>query len=106
MLIIQSGIASAYSGIEEVAAIGMPNEKWGERAVLVAKLMNNAEPDLVRQDLMRKFREHVESGEISKWAIPNHIFFVEQLPKTSVGKLDKKAIRKNVLTLKDTSNDR
>lgn len=99
-------IASAYSGIEEVAAIGMPNEKWGERAVLVAKLMNNAEPDLVRQDLMRKFREHVESGEISKWAIPNHIFFVEQLPKTSVGKLNKKAIRKNVLTLKDTSNDR
>ena len=99
-------IASAYSGIEEVAAIGMPNEKWGERAVLVAKLMNNAEPDLVRQDLMRKFREHVELGEISKWAIPNHIFFVEQLPKTSVGKLDKKAIRKNVFTLKDTSNDR
>ena len=99
-------IASLYSGIEEVAAIGIPDEKWGERAVLVAKLSNKALPDIVRQELKRKFQEHVELGEISKWAIPDNIFFVEKLPKTSVGKLDKKAIRKNVLTLNETNNDR
>ena len=99
-------IASSCSNIEEVAAIGIPNEKWGERAVLVVKLLNNANPDLVRKDLMRKFREHFELGEISKWAIPDNIFFVEQLPKTSVGKLDKKVMRKYVLTLNETNNDR
>ena len=99
-------IASSCSGIEEVAAIGIPNEKWGERVVLVVKLLNNAVPDLVRQDLLRKFREHFELGEISKWAIPDNIFFVEQLPKTSVGKLDKKVMRKYVLTLNETNNDR
>lgn len=99
-------IASSCSNIEEVAAIGIPNEKWGERAVLVVKLSNNANPDLVRKDLMRKFREHFELGEISKWAIPDNIFFVEQLPKTSVGKLDKKVMRKYVLTLNETNNDR
>ena len=99
-------IASSCSNIEEVAAIGIPNEKWGERAVLVVKLSNNANPDRVRKDLMRKFREHFELGEISKWAIPDNIFFVEQLPKTSVGKLDKKVMRKYVLTLNETNNDR
>ena len=99
-------IASSCSNIEEVAAIGIPNQKWGERAVLVVKLLNNANPDLVRKDLMRKFREHFELGEISKWAIPDNIFFVEQLPKTSVGKLDKKVMRKYVLTLNETNNDR
>ena len=99
-------IASSCSNIEEVAAIGIPNEKWGERAILVVKLSNNANPDLVRKDLMRKFREHFELGEISKWAIPDNIFFVEQLPKTSVGKLDKKVMRKYVLTLNETNNDR
>jgi len=98
-------IASSCSGIEEVAAIGIPNEKWGERVVLVVKLLNNAMPDLVRQDLLRKFREHVELGEISKWAIPDNILYVEQLPKTSVGKLDKKVIRKNVLNLNEKSDD-
>jgi fatty-acyl-CoA synthase len=98
-------IASSCSGIEEVAAIGIPNEKWGERVVLVVKLLNNAMPDLVRQDLLRKFREHVELGEISKWAIPDNIFYVEQLPKTSVGKLDKKVMRKNVLNLNEKSDD-
>ena len=98
-------IASSCSGVEEVAAIGIPNEKWGERVVLVVKLLNNANPDLVRQDLLRKFREHVELGEISKWAIPDNIFYVEQLPKTSVGKLDKKVMRKNVLNLNEKSDD-
>ena len=98
-------IASSCSGVEEVAAIGIPNEKWGERVVLVVKLLNNAVPDLVRQDLLIKFREHVELGAISKWAIPDNIFYVEQLPKTSVGKLDKKVMRKNVLNLNEKSDD-
>ena len=98
-------IASSCSGVEEVAAIGIPNEKWGERVVLVVKLLNNAVPDLIRQDLLRKFREHVDLGEISKWAIPDNIFYVEQLPKTSVGKLDKKVMRKNVLNLNEKSDD-
>ena len=98
-------IASSCSGVEEVAAIGIPNEKWGERVVLVVKLLNNAVPDLIRQDLLRKFREHVELGEISKWAIPDNIFYVEQLPKTSVGKIDKKVMRKNVLNLNEKSDD-
>ena len=98
-------IASSCSGVEEVAAIGIPNEKWGERVVLVVKLLNNAVPDLIRQDLLRKFREHVELGEISKWAIPDNIFYVEQLPKTSIGKLDKKVMRKNVLNLNEKSDD-
>ena len=36
---------------------------------------------------------YADKGVISKFGIPHKIFFVEQLPKTSVGKIDKKALR-------------
>ena len=36
---------------------------------------------------------YVDKGVMSKYGIPHRILFVEQLPKTSVGKLDKKALR-------------
>ena len=39
-------------------------------------------------------KAYVSKGMISKFAIPQQFKFVEQLPKTSVGKLDKKALRK------------
>jgi fatty-acyl-CoA synthase len=37
----------------------------------------------------------VDIGELSKWATPERIEFVSELPRTSVGKLDKKAMRAN-----------
>jgi len=36
---------------------------------------------------------HVDSGRLSRWAIPDQITFVDEIEKTSVGKLDKKALR-------------
>ena len=90
-------IASSCSGIEDVAAIGVPHATWGERPVLVAQLAKDANPDRVRQDVIAEIQARVDVGELSKWAIPDEVCFVDQLPKTSVGKLDKKVIRKNLL---------
>ena len=90
-------IASSCSGIEDVAAIGTPHEQWGERPVLVAQLAKDAEPDVTRRSVIANIQSRVDAGELSKWAIPDEICFVDQLPKTSVGKLDKKVIRKNLL---------
>jgi fatty-acyl-CoA synthase len=36
---------------------------------------------------------YVDDGTITKWAVPDHYVFVEELPRTSVGKIDKKALR-------------
>jgi fatty-acyl-CoA synthase len=40
--------------------------------------------------------QFVESGRINKWAIPQQVKIVESIPKTSVGKIDKKVIRASV----------
>ncbi|WP_170552411.1 fatty acid--CoA ligase [Ruegeria atlantica] len=91
-------IASACSGVEDVAAIGLPHAKWGERPVLVAQLAENAEPDQVRQVILEEFQSRADMGDLSKWAVPDRIFFVERLPRTSVGKLDKKLLRQEIST--------
>jgi acyl-CoA synthetase (AMP-forming)/AMP-acid ligase II len=94
-------IASSCAGIEDVAAIGLPHPKWGERPVLVAQIVKETDPDLVRRSVKDKIQSRVEVGELSKWAVPDDIIFVAQLPKTSVGKLDKKLIRQDILTRSD-----
>jgi fatty-acyl-CoA synthase len=44
-------------------------------------------------DILKVIHQRVEIGELSKWATPERIEFVSELPRTSVGKLDKKAMR-------------
>ncbi|WP_299665329.1 AMP-binding protein [uncultured Ruegeria sp.] len=94
-------IASSCSGVEDVAAIGLPHAKWGERPVLVAQAAKDADPDLVRLRVIEEIQSRVGAGEISKWAVPDEIVFVDRLPKTSVGKLDKKLVRKDISTRSD-----
>jgi fatty-acyl-CoA synthase len=80
-------------GIAEAAVIGVPDEKWGERpiAFVVRKAAADAQPT---EDAIRKHvADYAESGAISKYAVPDRVHFVDAIPKTSVGKLDKKVIR-------------
>ena len=99
--LILENIASSCYGVEGVAAIGCPNAKWGERPVLAVQIKDNTDRDLVRLNIVEEIQMRVDVGEISKWAIPDEIIFVDHLPKTSVGKLDKKLVRQDVLTRLD-----
>ena len=56
---------------------------------------------LLRLRVMEEIQSRVDAGEISKWAVPDEIIFVARLPKTSVGKLDKKLVRKDISTRSD-----
>jgi len=80
-------------GVQEAAVIGVKDEKWGERpmAFVVCKPDAGLKPEAIRAQLLR----HVESNRISKFAVPeiDRIAFVPELPKTSVGKLNKKVLR-------------
>lgn len=86
-------IASAEPAVAEVAAICVPDSKWGERPVLIVALRPNFETTAARRAILGRLQSAIDAGKISKWALPEHIEFVDALPKTSVGKLDKKRMR-------------
>lgn len=84
---------SQFEPVAEVAVIGVPDEKWGERpaAFVVEKEGFRGK---VNADSLRAFlQKFVEAGHIEKWAIPDQVTVVDALPKTSVGKLNKKLLR-------------
>ena len=84
-------------GVAEAAVIGVPDDKWGERpvALIVARSGTDAAPteDAIRHQVA----SFVERGAVSKYAVPDRVYFVDAIPKTSVGKLDKKLIRARLL---------
>lgn len=88
------GLIGELPDVQECAVVGVKDDKWGERpmAVLVCKERSALSADDVRQHLLR----HVEAKRISRYAVPeeSRISFVTEIPKTSVGKIDKKLIRK------------
>ncbi|VAW30453.1 Medium-chain-fatty-acid--CoA ligase [hydrothermal vent metagenome] len=84
-------LISKHPSVSEVAVVGVPDPKWSERpyAIVVPKVDAEATPEDIRQFL----QQFVDNGTINKWAIPSRIDFVLAIPKTSVGKIDKKRIR-------------
>ena len=84
-------LASKVAGVSEAAAIGVPDPKWGERPLLVIACADAADETVTQ--LHTAFAAAVADGVLSKWAVPDRIEIVAALPKTSVGKLDKKALR-------------
>jgi fatty-acyl-CoA synthase len=81
-----------HPGVAEAAVFGVPDPKWIERplALLVAKPCQAISEEQIRAHL----QGFVDSGIITSYSLPDRIVFVEALPKTSVGKLDKKVMRK------------
>ncbi len=87
-------ILTQHEAVSEVAAIGKPDEKWGERPVAFVVLKEDYINKVTQEELIKHFEKFVTQGVIPKYGVPDEIIFVEQLPKTSVGKLDKKELRK------------
>lgn len=87
-------LISRHPAVREVAVVGVPDPQWGERpfALLVARDGQTLDAKGLKEHL----KPFVEQGHINKWAIPNQIALVTEIPKTSVGKLDKKRIRLDI----------
>jgi fatty-acyl-CoA synthase len=75
-----------HPSVADAAVIGVPDERWQERplAAVVLKPGASATPDELRAHL---------AASVAKWWLPERWAFVDELPKTSVGKQDKKLMR-------------
>src|ERR1700733_8047298 len=80
-------------GVAECAVIGVKDDRWGERPLALIVRDPKTAPPVSEEDIKAHVLSYGEKGEISKFAVPQKILFVESLAKTSVGKFDKKALR-------------
>ena len=76
----------AHPKVKEAAVIGIRDEKWGERPLACVVPEHGAD---LKADDIRAFLD----GRVAKWWIPESIEFIEEVPKTSVGKFSKKTLR-------------
>ncbi|MBO0840707.1 MAG: long-chain fatty acid--CoA ligase [Sciscionella sp.] len=76
----------AHPSVAEAAVIGIPDQKWQERPLVavVLKEGETATPEQLREFL---------AGKVAGWQLPENWTFVAEVPKTSVGKFDKKRLR-------------
>jgi fatty-acyl-CoA synthase len=83
------GELMAHDDVLEAAVIARPDEKWNERPL--ACVVRKEGSSLSAGDL----REHL-SARVAKWWIPEEFAFIDEVPKTSVGKFDKKVLRQQL----------
>jgi fatty-acyl-CoA synthase len=87
-------ILSNHEAVSEAAAIGVPDEKWGERPIIIVVLKEDFKESIKEDDLLAVFKKEYETGNLPKYGIPDKIVFTDTIAKTGVGKLDKKVLRK------------
>jgi fatty-acyl-CoA synthase len=76
----------AHPDVIEAAVIGVPDPRWDERPMACVVLKPGAAITVTE---LRRFL----ADRVAKWWIPERWAFIDEIPKTSVGKFDKKALR-------------
>ncbi|MFE9567010.1 long-chain fatty acid--CoA ligase [Streptomyces sp. NPDC006692] len=77
----------AHPEVAEAAVVAVPDDKWGERPLATVVLKPGATADYTA---LKAFL----AGKIAKWQLPERWALIDAVPKTSVGKFDKKVIRR------------
>ncbi len=79
----------AHPDVAEAAVVAVPDDKWGERPLATVVLKEGSTADFAT---LRTYL--AEEGGVAKWQLPERWTVIESVPKTSVGKFDKKVLRR------------
>ncbi len=88
----------AYPKIMEAAVIGLVHPKWDERPVAYAVPKPEFKGQITQEEVIDFLRD-----KVAKWWLPDEIRFIDEVPKTSVGKFDKKLLRANAAPIKESA---
>ncbi|QII29181.1 fatty acid--CoA ligase [Stenotrophomonas maltophilia] len=84
-------IIALHPAVSEVAVIGISDTKWGERPLPLVVRQDGS--DVTEAEIIELVAARSRSGDISRYAIPDRVSFVDSLERTSVGKINKKKLR-------------
>jgi len=87
-------ILAQHEAVREVAVIGMPDDKWGERPLALVVPGDSAPGE---RELIAFVKGFVDSGRLTRHALMLKVLVVDEIAKTSVGKINKKLLRQKHL---------
>ncbi|MCP3175566.1 fatty acid--CoA ligase [Desulfuromonas sp. KJ2020] len=90
-------IIAHHPAVSEVAVIGQPDDKWGERPLALVVLKPEAEGKTSEKELVAHARNYADTGMLSKTIVLLRVRFVDAIDKTSVGKISKTTLREKYL---------
>ena len=79
-------VAVGCEGVTEAAVIGLPHPKWDERPLLI--IIKDEGAELSKEDVLAYLE-----GKIAKWWMPDDVTFVDEIPHTATGKIQKLTLR-------------
>jgi acyl-CoA synthetase (AMP-forming)/AMP-acid ligase II len=86
-------LIARHDAVNEVAVIGLKDARWGERPLALVVPKPAFAGKVGPEQITAHVRAFADRGMISRYAVPERVLFVDALERTSVGKLDKKALR-------------
>ncbi len=78
----------AHPKVAEAAVIAVPHPKWQERPLAAIAPLPQFRDSITKEEILEFL-----SGKVAKWWLPDEIVFIDAVPKTSVGKFNKRALR-------------
>jgi acyl-CoA synthetase (AMP-forming)/AMP-acid ligase II len=87
-------LMSQHEAVLESVAIAVKDDKWGERPLILVVLKPEYRTEVSETDLKAHMLAAAKAGKLPRYAVPEQYRLVDEIPKTSVGKLDKKLLRR------------